>query len=346
MLRKLIIFLLAASGIFCIVYGNSLNKPAETEPEVSETVDENEARYYELIDEAKSMQLDAADYRFYEAKQMFPDRPDAYAAEIQYYYDSQIPYTYENVTMIFEELGDNKIQLLTDFPKAGVITGKSYFMQGNYVEAASVLYTMLSVIDEPEPEIYLDYAIACCRMGDIERAQNTVQEYGKELPEDYALFIQAEVDRAQLKYKDAEAEYLEVIRLNQNTYNILEEAYLSLGEMYREYFQNALQTGEDQRIEDSMRKCVAMCLEAEKNANISYSIRLGQIRDFALYESKEFSYDEIGNAWKELIDNGLEEPRYYGNAIIAYRLAEQYDKASEIKDLYDQKYPNNPLDIY
>jgi len=200
--------------------------------------EEKQDRYKQYIEEMLEERL-AGNYEemesiYEQAVRIYPNRIDAYYQKaLSYYeqrdYETAIDYIENNI------IADYQLEKGEKMEDIYFILANCYFEQQDYTNAI-VNFRSAIALNKSNPEYYRDFAISLARIGNTDKASETLKEaieYG--IADDSIYLIQGEIDLIDQNYMAAEENLSSCIQTTEDSY-VKMRAYLKLGEVFDSMF--------------------------------------------------------------------------------------------------------------
>lgn len=266
------------------------------------------------------------------ARQMKPERLEAYFQKALYYYEAR-----EYETDI--EYIENTILPSADFFEQEMmddvyfILGNCYFELEKYEKAVTYYRTAVSRNDE-NPEYYRDYVISLVRMGEISAAEESLAEAEtKEISSVDLLLMKGELKRASGDYMGAEQDLLQCIQETDNDY-LKMRAYVICDMVYKEAGNASGQGADGEKDTEYLLKSRNLLEEARTNVGMENRLliyeRLAQTYIDLQELTADNSYGENAvSILQDVIAQGWGSYLTYNNIAILYQKMGYLEAAEE-----------------
>lgn len=331
----LILALLAAAGVFGWLY----LQQQETAKQEEYTLLLEKGQKYRQEDPEKAL-------RYYkQAQELYPEEETAY---ISYAYTLYLSGDYENcVSYIEYDLALGKHYTEDGQSQVNEILGAAYFEKDDYAAAAS-FFRLSTAGGDLTASAMRDYAVSLGRMGDIDAADEVLEQMMEEGAEDDATtYVQAEIAYAKGIYVQAE----ELFRLVLDTTGdgaLQRRSLRSLAEVYRDCA--ALEPSGMSPIDGAAMKEVELLNWGISKFGLQYDSTLREMLALAWYEAYYTDASATGeyleNAadnFRQVMDMGVEKPYLYRNLYTIYYELGDYDRAAAALDEYEEKFPKDHM---
>ena len=266
------------------------------------------------------------------ARQMKPERLEAYFKKALYYYEAR-----EYETDI--EYIENTILPSADFFEQEMmddvyfILGNCYFELEEYENAVTYYRTAISRNDG-KPEYYRDYVISLVRQGEINAAEESLAEAEtKGISSIDLLLMNGELKRARGEYARAEQDLLQCIKETDNDY-LKMRAYVICDMVYREAEAALGQETEAERNTEYLLKSRNLLEEARTSVGLENRLliyeRLAQTYIDLQELTSDNSYGESAvYVLQDVIAQGWGTYLTYNNIVILYQKMGYLEEAGE-----------------
>lgn len=326
--RACTVVVLAAVSAGLILHGRSLMK-GETEDRYYDLLEEA-ALYYtddydravELLDEARGIHPDWQE----------PDRQQTYALFLNGRWEECVELGKETI----DKYGSDSQTLLT--------VASALFELGEYEEASDYFYSGARK-GELSVDNMRDYAVALGRTGEIEEATEVMEELrGRDANPEITSYVTGELYLAGKDYVQAEKSFMEALDLTEDN-TLRRRCYISLGEVYRDCTA-LVRTGQSPIDEPASRSVEVLSKGIMENA-LRYDPTLWELLAMAYFES--YHTDEVPDSYLQsaadcfnrVIELGVQKTYLYTNLYTIYYEMQDYDRAEEVLEKFEQVYPDN-----
>lgn len=307
---------------------------------------EKEAEYVAYLEQANELMrsdYDAAAAILQEARELFPNRPEAYRQQAYALYANGRPEEcVSRAVDILERFGDDA--------RTRLIMATAQFDLKDYASAADNFYRGAQD-SELSVDNLRDYAVSLGRLGQIDAAGAVLSRLeGEGANPEVTAYVQGEVYYAQENYTAAEAAFKEALtRLDSNSpdsWTLIQRCYHSLGEVYRDC--TALDRIGASPIETPASKSAEVLSKGMMLNALRFDSTFWEMLAMAYFEayhtdpSVSTDYlNEAADCFNRVIELGITNDYLYSNLYTIYYEMGDYEKAEEALVRFEQMDPQN-----
>lgn len=307
---------------------------------------ENRMKQYEqLMEEAQEIRVENPEKAmdlYLDAQELCPDEEAAY---VSYAYTLYLAGAYEDcIDYVENELALGKNYSLDSQNQLSEILGASYFERNDYAAAAS-FFRLSTAGGDITVSAMRDYAVSLGRLGDIEAADEVLEDMiraGASGP--VTTYVQAEIAYAMDEFLEAEELFYEAMNTAPDQ-DLRKRALRSLAEVYRDC--TALDKTGQSPVEDPAMKEIDI-LNASISTGEFYDSTLVEMLAMAWFEAYYADENATGeyltnsaDYFRQVIDMGIQKDYLYRNLYTIYYELEDYSKAAEALNEYEEVFPND-----
>lgn len=281
---------------------------------------------------------------YYEqAQQLIPEEETAY---ISYAYTLYLAGDYENCISYIEfDLALGKDYSEEGQSQVNEILGAAYFEQADYAAAAS-FFRLSAAGGDLTDSAMRDYAVSLGRLGDIDGADDVLQQMLEAgATDDATTYVQAEIAYAKEIYVQAEELFRQV--LDTTSEQALQRRCLrSLAEVYRDCA--ALEPTGMSPIKGAAMKEVELLNWGIARFGLQYDSALREMLALAWYDAYFTDDNATGEYlehaaenFRQVLDMGVAKAYLYCNLYTIYYELEDYDRAADALDEYEAAFPKD-----
>ena len=299
---------------------------------------EKEAAYTDFLSRAAELSL--SDYSgaaaaLEQARELFPDRPDAdrqqtYALYLSGNWRECVSY------------GAQTLERYGPDAQTRTVMAAAQFELGDY-EAAEEGFAQDTALSQNDLR---DYAVCLGRLGKIDQAERVLEDLIAEgSPSDVTLYVQGEVSYAKKDYLAAESAFLRALDQAESP-ALTRRCYVSLGGVYRDCA--ALVRTGGSPIENPASRSAQLLSSAVVLEGLRYDSVLWEMLGQAYYEA--YSEDPAAHAdyldraaecFSQVIEFGVNKEYLYTNLYSIYYEQGKFDAAKDALDAYETAYPDH-----
>jgi serine/threonine protein kinase len=227
------------------------------------------------------------------------------------------------------------------------ILGAAYFEQEEYTAAAS-FFRLSAAGGDMGVSAMRDYAVSLGRIGDIEAAEEVLQEIiDSGAANDVTTYVKAEVDYAQEEYSEAEAGFREVLDTTEETI-LQRRSVRSLAEVYRDC--TSLDKLGQSPIDNPAEKEIDLLAANMSQYGLMSDTTLWEMLGMAYYEASQMSDIEENNylenaaqCFQRVVEMGITTDYLYLDLYTVYYQLGDYEAAGGVLDQFEDIYPSQYL---
>lgn len=286
-----------------------------------------DSQYAQLLDQAAAeADPEAALALIEEARELRPERVESFRSE------AYVLYTQGDYTGCVQFAQEQLAQWPEDSGLLLILASASFEL-GDYETAADCFYRGSRESDMSADNLR-DYAVCLGRMGDIDGAQEVLEELmGQGASPDVTDYVRGEVYYAQEDYAAAESAFLAALGATDDPL-LMRRCYLSLGEVYRDDRQYS--------------KAIELLQEALAQPGLQGNTVLYEQLGAAYYNrgtleghNDRNDLTQAAQYFQQVLDGGIVKDYLYVNVFTAWQAIGEYDKAGAALDAMEAQYPNS-----
>lgn len=314
--------------------------------QVQQRADDRNREYEQLLDKGEKYRQEDPDkaLKYYrQAQELLPEEETAY---ISYAYTLYLSGDYPACVAYIEY----DLALGRDYSPEGQsqlneIQAAAYFEQDDYAAAAS-FFRLSAANGDLTVRAMRDYAVSLGRLGDIDSAQQVLEDMIEAgASDDATMYVRAEVAFAQDIYVQAEELFRQVLDTTGDA-ALQRRSLRSLAEVYRDCA--ALEATGMSPITGAAMKEVELLNWGISAYGLQYDTTLTEMLGLAWYEAYKASADapaeyleKAAENFRKVIDMGFEKDYLYRNLYTIYYDLEDFDRAAAALDEYQEKFPGD-----